>query len=44
MLILTPSFAYRIIYSLIVGLVFYNKLFAALLLIDIFFQIPFFSK
>lgn len=40
MVCLDPTFAYHIIYSLIVGLVFYNKLFAALLLLDVFFQIP----
>lgn len=40
MVMLDPTFAYHLIYTLIVGLVFYNKLFAALLLLDIFFQIP----
>lgn len=40
MIMLDPTFAYHFIYTFIVGLVFYNKLFAALLLLDIFFQIP----
>ena len=38
--ILNPTFAYHLIYTLIVCLVFYNKLFAAMLMLDIFFQIP----
>ena len=44
MIIVDPRFAYHTLYSIIVGLVFYNKLFAALLLLDIFFQIPLLSK
>ena len=35
-----PTFAYHLIYTLIVCMVFYNKLFAAVLMLDIFFQIP----
>lgn len=44
MVILDPRFAYHFIYSLIVALVFYNKLFVALLLLDVYFQIPNLSK
>ena len=44
MVFIDPTFAYHLIYSIIVGLVFQNKLFAALLLLDIFFQIPNLSK
>ena len=40
MIILNPRFAYHVLYSVIVALVFYNKLFAALLLLDVYFQIP----
>lgn len=40
MVITDASFAYRILFTLIICLVFYNKLFAALLMLDIFFQIP----
>lgn len=44
MIILDPTFIYNVIYTLIVCLVFYNKLFAALLLLDIFLKIPTLSK
>ena len=40
MVVVNPRFAYHFIYSLIVALVFYNKLFVALLLLDVYFQIP----
>ena len=40
MVIFNPRFAYHILYSVIVALVFYNKLFVALLLLDVYFQIP----
>ncbi len=39
MIIMDPTFIYHLIYTLIVCLVFYNKLFAAVLLLDLFFQI-----
>lgn len=44
MVCLNPTFAYHLFYTFIVCLVFYNKLFAALLMLDIFFQIPTLSK
>jgi hypothetical protein len=40
MVLLNPTFAYHLVYTFVVCLVFYNKLFAALLMLDIFFQIP----
>ena len=40
MVVMDPRFAYHFIYTLIVALVFYNKLFVALLLLDVYFQIP----
>lgn len=44
MVIMDPIFIYNILYTLIICLVFYNKLFAALLLLDIFLKIPTLSK
>jgi hypothetical protein len=43
-IVLDPTFEYHLIYTLIVCLVFYNKLFAAILLLDLFFQISTLSK